>query len=311
MARHVDTAVAMALALAAVLGISVRPIAPEEGVRLAVQGRAASARPAPAAAAPPEPAPVHDPLLAPGVRDTLELLLLEAGEASDPSRLKQRLGQTIGTQFPAELAARALALAERYVDYRVALGPLQAPRDPADPGALRDALQARRVTRLQFFDDPEYAALFAREDELDRYALARLEAADPRLDAAQRARALQAAQALLSVQQRAHYGAITQHLAAAEQTADLDAGHAAPAARHAARSARYGEGAAQALAALDREEQLWQQRLDAYRQALAQPGSDAAALRQQLFTAREQPRIDAALALRALAAPASPGPAPG
>ncbi|MFC7208536.1 lipase secretion chaperone [Comamonas endophytica] len=252
--------------------------------------------------------PVSDPLLAPGLRHTLEMLLLEAGEAGDPPQLKQRIAALVGAHFPAGLTARALALAERYVDYRVALGQLNAPQDPDDPQALRHALRARDATRLRYFDIAEYDALFAREDETERHALARMEAAlASGLDPEQRRLALQAADALLPTQKRAEYSAITEHLAAAEQTAAFDARNADPAIRHAVRSARWGEAAAQALAALDREEQHWQQRLAQYSQALAQPGRDGAALqlRQQLFSAQEQPRIDAALALRLMAAEAA------
>lgn len=256
------------------------------------------------------PACPGDLLRLPGLRHTLETLLLEAGEAGEPRLLKQRLAGRVGAHFPAALGARALALAERYVDYRLALGELRAPWDAADPQALRGALQARQATRRRFFEAAEYDALFAREDALDEYTLARMQAAlDPGLDARQRALALQAADALLPGEKQAEYAAVTQHLAAAQQTAALRARNADPAARQAARSARWGAAAAQALAALDREEQHWQQRLARYGQALAQPGSDGAALQQlrlQLFSAEEQPRIEAALALRQLATEAAP-----
>ncbi|MNH47422.1 hypothetical protein D3C79_1106440 [compost metagenome] len=61
------------------------------------------------------------------------------------------------------------------------------------------------------------------------------------------------------------------------------------------------------MAQLDRDEQHWQQRLDQYSQARAQQGDGAALqqLRQQLFSAEEQQRIDAALALRQLPPAAS------
>jgi len=250
-----------------------------------------------------------DPLLVDGLRNTLEALLLEAGDTSDPATLKQRLATLVGRHFPAALATRALALAERYVDYRVALGQLRAPQDPTDPRALRDAMDARHTVRLQFFDGAEYDALFAREAELDRYTLARLEAArNPQLTAEQRAQALQAADSELSPERRAERSAATEHLAAAAQTAAFNAQNADDHTRHAARSAQYGEAAAHALARLDREEQHWQQRLDQYGQARAQQGDGAATqqLRQQLFSADEQQRVDAALALRKLQA-ASPG----
>lgn len=244
-----------------------------------------------------------DPLLVDGLRNTLEALLLEAGDTGDPGALKQRLASFVGNHFPAALATRALALAERYVDYRVALGQLRAPQDPTDPRALRDAMDARHKVRLQFFDGAEYDALFAREAELDRYTLARLEAdRNPQLTPEQRAQAQQQAERELSPERRAERSAATEHLAAAAQTAAFNAQNADDHTRHAARSAQYGEAAAHALARLDREEQHWQQRLDQYSQARARQGDGAATqqLRQQLFSADEQQRVDAALALRKL-----------
>ena len=247
-----------------------------------------------------------DPLLVDGLRNTLEALLLEAGDASDPATLKQRLASLVGNHFPAALATRALALAERYVDYRVALGQLRAPQDLTDPRALRDAMDARHKVRLKLFDGAEYDALFAREAELDRYTLARLEAArNTQLTPEQRTQALQQAERELSSERRAERSAATEHLAAAAQTAAFNTQNADDYTRHAARSAQYGEAAAHALARLDREEQHWQQRLDQYSQARAQQGDGAAALqqlRQQLFSADEQQRVDAALALRKLQA---------
>ena len=56
---------------------------------------------------------------------------LDAGDATTPEE-PARLSQLVRKHFGADLATRALALAERYVDYRVALGTLKAPR-PDDP----------------------------------------------------------------------------------------------------------------------------------------------------------------------------------
>lgn len=259
-----------------------------------------------------DPRESTDPLLVHGLRDTLEAMLLEAqagDDAADPATLKQRLAALVGKHFPPALATRALALAERYVDYRVALGQLRAPQEPDDPGALRKALEDRHKVRQQFFDGPEHEALFAREAELDRYTLARLEIErNPQLTAAQRAQALRDAENELPEARRAERAAATEHLTAAAQTAAFNAQNTDERTRHAARSAQYGEAAAHAMAQLDREEQHWQQRLDQYSQARAQYGEGATLqqLRQQLFSAEEQQRIDAALALRNLK-PSAPG----
>lgn len=243
-----------------------------------------------------------DPLLAPGLRDTLEALLHAAGDAPDPEALKQRLDALVGQHFPPALATRALALARRYVDYRVALGRLKAPADLTDPRALHDAMEARRTVRLQYFDGDEYDALFAREAELDQHMLARLEIErNSALTAEQKRTALQDAEAGLSTEQRAQRAEAVAHVGVAEQTAAFNAQAVDERTRHAQRSAQYGEEAAQRLAQLDRQEQDWQSRLDQYQRA-RDAAPDPARLQQlrgELFSPQEQLRIDAALALRA------------
>lgn len=316
----VTVAIALALLVAAVLGWRVWRAEASQGTSPASSAAvpAGAAQPASstasaaitpasaalaAASATPSTAGA-DPLLVPGLRNTLEALLFEAGETSDPEALKQRLAQLVGQHFPAALATRALALAERYVDYRVALGTLSAPRDPGDPRALREAMEARQKIRQQHFQDEEYDALFAQEAELDRYTLARLEIArNTQLTPQQRSDALRATESELAPERRAERAAATAHMDAAAQTAAFNAQGVGDLQRHTARSAQFGEQAAHALAQLDREDQQWQSRLDELSQARAQQGDGAAqALRQQLFTPEELQRVDAALALRALQA---------
>lgn len=241
-----------------------------------------------------------DPLLTPGLRDALEALLLEAGEAPTPEALKQRLQALVGGHFGAALATRALALAERYVDYRVALGKLEPPADAADPRALRAAVAQRDALRRQHFDEIEYAALFADQEGLERYTLARLEIErNPDLDAAQRSAALQGLQAELSPAQRSERAHSVVHVEVAAETARYNAERTTAQARHAERSARYGEDAARRLAQLDGEDQRWNTRLDDYARALAQTDpAQLAQLRAQHFTPEEQLRLDAALQLR-------------
>lgn len=244
----------------------------------------------------------NDPLLDPGLRDTLEALLHAAGDAPDPEALKQRLEGLVGQHFPPALATRALALARRYVDYRVALGRLKAPQDLTDPRALREAMEARQKVRSQYFDGEEHEALFAHEYELDQYTLARLEIErNTTLTPEQKRAALQDTEATLPPEQRSLRAEAVAHVGAAEQTAAFNAQGVDERTRHAQRSARFGEEAAQRLAQLDRQESEWQSRLDQYQQARS-TSSDPARLQQlrdQLFSPQEQLRIDAALAMRA------------
>lgn len=242
-----------------------------------------------------------DPLLQPGLRDALEALLHAAGDAPDPQTLKQRLEGLVGQHFPAALATRALALAQRYVDYRVALGQLRTPTDLTDPRALRDALEARQKVRLQYFDGDEYDALFAQEMTLDQSMLARLEIErNSALTPEQKRSALQATEAMLDPTQQALRAEAVVHVGVAQQTAAFNAQGVDDATRHALRSAQHGDEAAQRLARLDQEERDWNTRLDQYQQAQSR-SQDAARLQQlrtQLFSPEEQLRIEAALALR-------------
>ncbi|MFP5485670.1 MAG: lipase secretion chaperone [Gammaproteobacteria bacterium] len=249
-----------------------------------------------------------DPLLQPGLRDALEALLHAAGDAADPDALKQRLEGLVGQHFPPELATRALALAHRYVDYRVALGQLRAPADLSDPRTLRNALEARQKVRLQYFDSDEFDALFAQEMTLDQSMLARLEIErNNQLTPEQKRRALQAAEEMLDPAQRALRAEAVVHVGVAQQTAAFNAQGIDDSTRHALRSAQHGTEAAQRLAQLDQEERDWNARLDQYQQARSstQDATRLQQLRGQLFSPEEQLRIEGALALRAQPATAA------
>lgn len=249
-----------------------------------------------------------DSLLQPGLRDALEALLHAAGDAADPLALKQRLEGLVGQHFPPELATRALALAHRYVDYRVALGQLRAPADLRDPRALRDALEARQKIRLQYFDADEFDALFAQEMTLDQSMLARLEIErNSALTPEQKHSSLQATEAMLPPEQRALRAEAVAHVGVAQQTADFNAQGTDERTRHALRSAQHGAEAAQRLARLDQEERDWNARLDQYQQARSSTQDTARVqqLRAQLFSPEEQLRIEGALALRAQPATAT------
>jgi lipase chaperone LimK len=186
------------------------------------------------------------------------------------------------------------------VDYRVALSALQRP-DPTDPDALRQTLNARRKIRERHFSPDEYTALFGQEEELDRFTIARLEIArDTGLTPQQKQAALREAEQQLSDAHRAARADTVLHQTVAAQTAAFDAAGVDPQRRYELRRVAYGEAAAQELAQLDREEQEWQARLARYAAAKAAGGTEQLeTLKQQLFTAQEQLRLDAALALRA------------
>lgn len=246
-------------------------------------------------------AEVRKAFLTHGLRLQLEDLLLEAGEAPTPAALKQQLAPLVPKYFSGAELPLAADLLERYVDYRVAQGAIKAPADPGNPEALRTVLNARRLVREKHFSADEQAALFAQEEELDRFTVARLEIErNPDLTVAQKAAAVREAERDLSDGQRAARAEAVAHIAVASQSAAFEAAGVSEHERYAQRRSQYGEAAAQQLAQLDRDERDWQARLDAYAAGKArnEPAGQLSRLRQQLFTPEEQLRVDAALALR-------------
>ena len=260
-----------------------------------------------------EPA-ITDSFLTEHLQQTFEDMLLEvtaSGDVRDVAVLRQRLNGLVGKYFPPELVQRATALLARYVDYRQALGQLAAPTDPADPSAMRAALQARDRVRQQYFSTEEYEALFGQDARLDRYTLARLGIErQSQLSAEQKRVALDVAAQGLSDSQRAQRSAAVQHLDVQTQTAAFDSRNTSAAERYAQRSTQYGESAASRLAQLDGQERQWQNSLEQFAQASAALPANASdeqrqqllQLRQQLFTPEQQLRVDAGLELRALSA---------
>lgn len=263
-----------------------QPLSPASG--------APPASPATAAAA----AGATDPFLNPSLRHRLEALLLDAGEAADPAELKRKVAGLIDRHFTPDEATRAAQLVDRWIDYRIALSRLQPPADLADPHALRTALEARQRERSRHFTSQEWKALFAREDELDRFTIARVEIArNAALSADQKLQALRAAEAGLGTEERLARADAVAHLQVAAQSAAYEAAKVDAHQRYRERAQAHGDAAAQRLAELDRDEAHWQARID--RLAAAAP-AEQAQLRAQIFTAEEQLRLDGALGLRQL-----------
>ena len=254
-----------------------------------------------------------DSFLTDRLQQTFEDMLLEAtssGDITDITRLKQKLAALVPAYFSASLATRALALLERYVDYRQALGQLAAPTDPNDPSAMRSALQARQRIRQRHFAPEEYEALFGQDERLDQFTLARLEVErQTGLSDLQKRAALQTAEQALSPAQRAQRSEAVAHLGVQSQTAAFESAGVRAPERFAQRSAQYGAEAATRLSQLDTDNLQWQNSLDQYAQARAGLGASSPTteqsqalvqLRQKLFTPEQQLRVEAGLLVREL-----------
>ena len=250
------------------------------------------------------------------LQQTFEDILLEATRSSDITditditRLKKKLTALMPAYFPASLATRALALLERYVDYRQALGQLSAPTDPNDPNAMRSALQARQRIRQRHFAPEECEALFGQGERLDQFTLTRLEVErQTGLTDLQKRGALQIAEQALDPAQRAQRAEAVAHLGVQSQTAAFESAGVSAPERFTQRSAQYGAEAATRLSQLDTDNLQWQNSLDQYVQARAGLGGSSPTteqsqaliqLRQKFFTPEQQLRVEASLLVREL-----------
>jgi lipase chaperone LimK len=239
------------------------------------------------------------------VEDLIGDVLGNGSVSNDPHGFRARLAARAKAHFPPELADSAIAFLNRYVNYLESLDALNLSSAKNDAAALRSLYEARSALRKSFFAPEEYEALFARDDRLDRYTIARMEIeANAKLDSREREQALAAAASELTPDERAERASWQSHLSAQTQTAFFEAKQTGDEERFAARKAEHGEAAAQRLAELDRSEREWQSRLAQYEQAARDAGNGAiskeqlSATRDQLFTAQEQLRLEAALALR-------------
>ena len=109
-------------------------------------------------------------------------------------------------------------------------------------GRNLDVLQARDALRRQYFDETEFDALFADQQALDRYTLARLEIErNPDLTEEQRRQALAGTETELDPQQRAERAQSVVQETVGAQTAAFNAAGTDERTRFAQRSARFGD----------------------------------------------------------------------
>lgn len=253
------------------------------------------------------------------VRDLFDYFLTTTGEESLP-QIRRRLLALI-LQLPEPAATQGNRLLENYLAFLHALesvpaptkAPTEAPTDPTlDVELLRERKQAERTLRSHYLEPKASEAFFGQEDAYDDYALAHIEIMQsPNLDAA--GKALQLEQ-LLSQQPDDVQTQIqlTQQQRLAMQLAKPAPGGPVNAnAWQQKREQALEADVAARLQQLDQQRSQWSARFDDY---LLQRSTLAAnlqldtadrqiaieALRDQLFSAIERPRVVALEHLNAL-----------
>lgn len=191
-----------------------------------------------------------------------DYFLAASGEEPE-AVLRQRIVDRIRATLPAPAAAEAEALLDTYLRFRAALRELAEAGDaPAD---LERRLQWVRELRREHFGATA-ETLFGEEEETIRIDLERRRvAADPALDETEKRARLEALDERLPESVRAARERARAPSATQQEVEALREAGASEQEVFALREERFGREAAERLAALDVEQQRWQDRLAAYR----------------------------------------------
>lgn len=220
---------------------------------------------------------------------------LAAIEEESIEALLQRIQWELASQLQDPARQQANDLLRRYLDYRLALMALPQPTT-LDSHTLAAHLQQVDALRQQHFSSVEQTALFAAERAEDAHLLATLQNNESPGSAAEPGE-------MLSVEQRLQRQQASRDAEVFEQIEQLRASGASAGQIYAVREQQLGSEAATALAQLDEQQALWQQRLQVFaaeRQRIRELSLPAEEQRQAIstvlassFDEREQLRVRA------------------
>ena len=220
---------------------------------------------------------------------------LAAIEEESIEALLQRIQWELASQLQDPARQQANDLLRRYLDYRLALMALPQPTT-LDSHTLAAHLQQVDALRQQHFSSVEQTALFAAERAEDAHLLATLQNNESPGSAAEPGE-------MLSVEQRLQRQQASRDAEVFEQIEQLRASGASAGQIYAVREQQLGSEAATALAQLDEQQALWQQRLQVFaaeRQRIHELSLPAEEQRQAIstvlassFDEREQLRVRA------------------
>jgi lipase chaperone LimK len=227
---------------------------------------------------------------------------LTASGEEPPETIRARIVAEIAARLPPDAADEAVALLDRYLEYRaLAAELLQSEAGPAGPEEAFDLL---RGLRAEIFGPDAAGRLFGEEEVYDAVALAqRRRLRDPALTPAEREELLSQLDLRLPEPLRSTRAATLAPLRLQRHEESLRAAGASAEELRAAREALAGAEAADRLEALDRERAGFEKRMAAYRAARASveraPGLSAeeraravAELRELSFEPHERARAE-------------------
>lgn len=243
----------------------------------------------------------------PQLRQLFEYYLAALGEETLP-QLVARIEQAL-SQLGEPARSEAMATLGNYLDYKLALGDLEVAYGNAatlDANAMQQRMAEIRALRRTWMDAQTADAFFASDEAVDRFQVEQLRIrTDESLSDEERQQALaQAEQALPAPMREARWETrkFTDYQQARAEFADD------PEALRAWREERFGEEAARQLEKVEAEQRAWEDRFQAYREALeelddlglAGPEREAAvdSLRDDYFEGAEKLRAEALDSIR-------------
>ena len=234
-----------------------------------------------------------------GLRRLFDYFLSAMGEVDLPA-IRTMLLTHVQAQHPSSVVNAVLALFDRYVDYQ-----RERALRPAAETESAAQFAADKALRRQFFDADTALAFFGEEESYTEFTLTRMAAQrDTSLSESERVLIINEAMAALTPAQRTSMRESSDALQAETQSQQFEAQGIDADVRFAARSAEYGQSAAQNLALLDQQRAQWNQQLATYqiaRDAIRANQRWSAAEREQQLDALRRRSFDEASARRVIA----------
>jgi lipase chaperone LimK len=201
-----------------------------------------------------------------GIKDMFDLYLSTLGEY-DLEQVIATIQENIKSDLSEPARSQALDLLKRYIDYKIGLSELQEgfAASQEEQGMIETLLsQQAEVSayRKTFFNMEEYEAFFDSEDRQNDFLIEQLRISrDTSLTTEEKQQLLSAAEQKLPEEIQFTRKRAQQHALLGEKIREMKASEASQAEIFNAREQVLGSEAAVALADLDRQRELWSQRL--------------------------------------------------
>lgn len=208
----------------------------------------------------------HNLLADIAIKDLFDYFLSTLGEY-DLEQVIASIQNNIRSELSEPARSQALNLLKRYIDYKIGIEELQESfLAIKDDRAMVDVLISQQTEikayRQTYFNMEEYAAFFEHEDIQNEFLIEQLRISrDPSLSASQKQEMLSQAEKMLPEDMLETRKRSQEHALLGEQIREMKSKHASDEEIFSVREEVLGSDAAMALADLDQQRELWNQRL--------------------------------------------------